>query len=316
MDITVPDNISGRTLLSYLKFTLKISSACITKLKRDEHGLEVNGSHVTVRYILQAGDLLHINIDDSFENANRNILPVKMPLDIIYEDNDIIIVNKPPFMPTHPSHNHHEDTLANAIAYLYTERNIPFIFRPVGRLDRNTSGIVVLGKNMPAASHFTREREKNNVRKSYIAILCGETKCDGGVINMPLKRQSDSVIIRTVCDAGDIGAMSAVTVWEKLYSGNGITLVRAYPETGRTHQIRVHFASIGNPILGDDLYGSSSEYIQRHALHAYSLSFPLPFSDRTVSVDAIVPEDMQNAFFSITGKSMSEYIDTMRGSHE
>lgn len=316
MDITITENLSGRTLLSYLKFTLKISSACIAKLKRDEHGLEVNKSHVTVRYILKTGDILHINIDDNPEDTNKSILPVKMPIDIIYEDNDIIVVNKPPYMPTHPSHNHHDDTLANAIAYLYLERNIPFVFRPVGRLDRNTSGIVALAKSMPAASHFTRERENNNIRKSYIAILVGETNLDGGVIDTPLRRQSDSIIIRTVCGEGDVGAMKAVTVWKRLYSGNGITLVTAYPKTGRTHQIRVHFASVGNPILGDDLYGSKSEYIQRHALHAYSVFFTLPFSDKAAEAYAEIPEDMQNAFYNITGKSIYEYIDTVRGSHE
>lgn len=316
MEICINSKYAGRTLLSYLKFTLKISSACITRLKQDEHGLEINGKHVTVRYILQSGDLLHVNIDDSFERANQNIEPVDIPLDIIYEDGDLLIINKPPFMPTHPSHNHHSDTLANAVANLYKIRKLPFVFRPVGRLDKNTSGIVVLGKNMLAAAHFTRERQNNNVQKSYIAIVCGEMSAVCGEINTPLKRQAESIIIRTVCDAEDEGAMSAQTVWEKLYSGNGISLIRAYPKTGRTHQIRVHLASVGHPILGDDIYGEESQYIKRHALHAYTLSFPLQFSEKIQTVDADVPKDMKDAFFAITGENISPYLQHRKEFYE
>lgn len=316
MEIIIDNQYTGRTLLSYLKFTLKISSAYITRLKQDVHGLEVNGKHVTVRYILQAGDVLHVNIDDSFERANQNIEPVDIPLDIIYEDNDLLIINKPPFMPTHLSHNHHSDTLANAVAHLYKTRGLPFIFRPVGRLDRNTSGIVVLGKNMPAAAHFAKERQANRVQKSYLAIVCGEMLEDNGEITAPLKRQAESIIIRTVCNPDDHGAMSAHTLWKKLYSGHGISLVRAYPKTGRTHQIRVHLASIGHPILGDDIYGDESEYIQRHALHAYTLRFSLPFSEQIKTVDASIPKDMKDAFFSITGEDISTFLDNRKEFYE
>lgn len=310
MEILIDGQYAGRTLLSYLKFTLKISSACITKLKQDEHGLEINGKHVTVRYILKSGDILHVNIDDSFERANQNIEPVDIPLDIIYEDKDLLIINKPPFMPTHPSHNHHSDTLANAVAYLYKTRELPFIFRPVGRLDKNTSGIVVLGKNMPAAAHFTKERQYNRVQKSYIAIVCGEMSEIRGEISTPLKRQAESVIVRTVCNTDDEGAMPSQTFWERLYAGHGISLVRAYPKTGRTHQIRVHLSSIGHPILGDDLYGEESQYIKRHALHAYSSSFTLPFTEQAKTVQASIPADMKNAFFTITGEDISRYIQS------
>lgn len=308
MDITIAEKYNGRALLSYLKFTLKISSTCITKLKKHNTGLSVNGDHVTVRYILRTGDILHIGIEDIEDDSNQSIVPMPIPLDIIYEDESYLVVNKPPFMPTHPSHNHHDDTLANGVAHLYATRGLPFIFRPVGRLDRNTSGIVVLGKNMPAAAHFSGEREKGEVRKSYIAILEGEIDTDEGVIDTPLRRVQNSVIIRAVCSPEDDGSMSAITQWTKLYSGHDISLVRAYPKTGRTHQLRVHFASIGHPILSDELYGKPSEYISRHALHAQALRFTLPFSSEEKHLFADIPRDIHQAFLSITGEDITKYI--------
>ena len=307
MDIRINEKYDGRALLSYLKFTLRISSACITRLKKQPLGLTVNGEHVTVRHILHTGDLLHVGIEDE-EQVNESILPVPLKLDVIYEDDNLLVINKPAFMPTHPSHNHHSDTLANGDAHLYRERNIPFVFRPVGRLDRNTSGIVVLGKNMAAAAQFATARERGDVKKTYIAILEGEMDGESGVIDFPLKRDSDSVIIRTVCSPDDSGAMNAVTLWERLYCGHGITLVRAYPKTGRTHQLRVHFASVGHPILGDDMYGRESQYICRHALHAYSLSLVLPFSGEEKTLRAELPSDMENAFSEITGKTIGSYV--------
>lgn len=308
MDIVITEKYDGVTLLSYLKATLRISSACISKLKKDVHGIEVNGKHVTVRYVLKSGDSLHINTLDSEDDLNENILPIHIPLDIIYEDENVIALNKPPFMPTHPSHNHYDDTLANGVAYIFKNRNIPFVFRPIGRLDRNTSGIVILAKNLPSAGHFTRERQNNTLCKSYIAILCGEINGESGTIDAPIRRMQESIITRTVCDINDTGAADAKTEWKLLYRGQGISVVRAYPKTGRTHQLRVHFAHIGYPILGDDLYGEPSEYIDRHALHAYSLSFPLPMSENIKLLCADIPTDMARAFNKITNKNISLYI--------
>lgn len=308
MDIVITEKYDGATLLSYLKYTLRISSACITKLKKDVHGLEINGKHVTVRYILKQGDSLHINTLDSERDLNESILPVDIPLDIIYEDDNLLAVNKPPFMPTHPSHNHYDDTLANGVSYLFKSREIPFVFRPIGRLDRNTSGIVILAKNLPSAGHFTRERQNNTLCKSYIAILCGEIDGERGTIDAPIRRMQESIITRTVCDAADEGAADAKTEWELLYRGHNISVVRAYPKTGRTHQLRVHFSYIGHPILGDDLYGEKSEHIDRHALHAYSLSFPLPMSFEEKHLYADIPEDMARAFKEITNDNIFSYI--------
>lgn len=330
MQIIVEQKDSGRTLLSYLKSDLKMSSACITKLKRENDGLTINGNHVTVRYILQTDDVLQVNFKDNFDNVSENVKPSNIPLEIIYEDENVLALNKPPFMPTHPSRNHYEDTLANAVSYLYQERGLPLVFRSIGRLDRNTSGIVILAKNMPSAAQLSKSRKDNEIRKSYIAIVCGELQSERGEIDSYIKRVSDSIITRTVCDKNDENALFAYTKWECLYAGHGISLVKVNPKTGRTHQIRVHFSSTGHPLLGDDMYGFDSNsvsintasdnistdnvcmpcdgYIKRHALHASDISFPLPFSNASVSVTAPLPKDMKDAFTAITGEDIEQYI--------
>ena len=145
---------AGMTVLSFLKLKLKISASALASLKKDEKGILVNGSHVTVRYVLKENDILSINELDNESNINENIVPANIPVNIIFENNDILIVDKPPYMPTHPSHRHFDDTLGNALAHIYKERNIPFVFRPIGRLDGNTSGVSLIAKNALSASYL------------------------------------------------------------------------------------------------------------------------------------------------------------------
>lgn len=309
MEIIIKESDNGRVLLSYLKSTLMLSSSCITKLKQDERGILVNGSHVTVRYVLSCGDILSLNFKDTENKHSTGIPPAPIPLDIIYEDDGILALNKPPFMPTHPSHDHYTDTLANGVAYMYAQRGEPFVFRAVGRLDRNTSGIVLLGKTMASAAYLSAERNRGRIAKSYIAILRGELKETHGIIDKPMRRRSESIITREVCNIDDDGAMHAKTAWQALYAGNGISLVRVCPETGRTHQIRVHFQSLGYPLLGDDMYGEASEYINRHALHAYTSTLTLPFSGKITTLTANIPDDMRDCFFTVTGENISKYIN-------
>ncbi len=310
MDIVITDELVGRTVLSYLKFTLRISSGMITALKKDEHGIEVNGNHVTVRYVLQKGDTLSINEHDSDENASDNIVPTALPLNIVYEDDNIIILDKPPNMPTHPSHNHYTDTLANALAYRYMTDGKPFVFRPMGRLDRNTSGLVIVAKNRASASYLYNAKIQGNIEKTYIALLDGELPINNEEITIQtyIRRQSESIIMRTCCDANEPGASIAITKYLVLYSGHGISMVQATPITGRTHQLRVHFSHIGNPILGDDIYGQESSDISRHALHASSLSLPIPFSGEKFKVSSPPPEDMQYIFKKNTGLELVSII--------
>lgn len=278
MTIRIPAEYDGRLLRSYLKLTLGLSTAVLSKLKNHEQGILVNGERVTVRYVLREGDLLELRDRDTAENATEHVIPCKLPLDVLYEDDHVIALNKPADMPTHPSHGHLCDTLANALAFRYAEASEPFVFRPLGRLDRNTSGVVVAGKTRAASGCLGRSLKNGEVTKRYAAILEGELPCDGLVhtIEASIYQPDHAGIKRAV---GEVeGAAYAKTLYRVLGAQDGYSLVLCQPVTGRTHQLRVHFSHIGHPILGDDLYGVSSPLISRHALHALSLSVPMPFA--------------------------------------
>lgn len=306
MIFTITAEQDGRTVLSFLKSTLKISGSALARLKRNERGILANGNHVTVRYILRENDLLYIDEKDSEEDCNEAIAPVNLPINVIYENDDITVVNKPPNMPTHPSHGHTDDTLANAVAYINKERNTPAKFRPIGRLDRNTSGLSLIARHSISASYLFYARQKGLIHKKYIAILCGKIESDNSfhTISTYMKREEDSVILRCVGKSEEEGAYPAVTHWKLLFSCDDISIVEAIPETGRTHQLRVHFAHIGHPILGDDIYGTPSEHISRHALHASFLSIPMPYTTEQVSFTAPPPDDMIQATKSICGQDL------------
>lgn len=295
MTFIIPPTHEGRILRSYLKLTLGISTASLAKLKNHPQGITVNGNRVTVTYVLRAGDVLRLADTDTPETATQTVLPAKLPLDILYEDDRVIAMNKPPFMPTHPSHGHLTDTLANALAWRYHSTNQPFVFRPLGRLDRNTSGIVISGKSKPASGALGKALLAGKVRKRYIAILWGNllpricreiSSFDENApwehpvtIKTYMYRPEGEGIRRRICPMDTLGAEIAVTRFSVLgvSQDKAMTLVIAEPITGRTHQLRLHFSHWGAPILGDDIYGESSTLIARHALHAAAISVPLPF---------------------------------------
>lgn len=297
MTFNITAEQSGRTVLSFLKSTLRISTSALANLKRDARGILINGEHVTVRYVLKENDLLFINEKDSSEDENESVTPINIPINVVFENDDIMLVDKPANMPTHPSHGHIDDTLANAVAYIYKTRGVPFVFRPIGRLDRNTSGISLIAKHSISASYLFYARQKNMIHKRYIAILCGKPESDGEfhTIDTYMKRREESIIIRCIGNPDEEGSFRAITHWRLLYSNDEISVVEAIPETGRTHQLRVHFSHIGHPILGDDIYGTASKLIDRHALHAAYLSIPLPYSGETAEFFSPPPEDMELA---------------------
>ena len=292
----------GLTIKEVLINELGFSKRAITSLKAKPDGILINGEHATVRAKIKENDILTINSDDEVNNEEKLIPSLVLP-DIIYEDNDIVAVNKPPFMPTHQSQGHFYDTLANSLAYYYKLQDRPFIFRSVNRLDRNTSGVVLVAKNRLASSKLSNQMKNDGISKSYIAILQGELEHDEGIITTHIRRKQESIILREVCDKTDDSKI-AITSYKVLAKKNGLSLVLATPITGRTHQLRVHFAHLGAQILGDDLYGNSSNLIDRHALHAYQLCFTHPETNEKTELFAPLQCDMQAIIEEYFGKDI------------
>lgn len=293
VNLVIDGNFDGEKVLTVLR-RLGFSGTMIKRMKTRENGITVNGTHVTVRHTLCVGDVLFCDDSDAFDDENPHIVPRELPLDIIYEDDAVIAVNKPAEMPTHPSHGHRDDTLANALAFEYKRRGVPFVFRAVNRLDADTIGVVLLAKSMSAAYTLSRSIADGNMTKKYLAILDGEIRSDVGEsvrVENKIARTADSIIKREVTD-GTYGDL-AVTEYVCLYKGNGISVVSASPVTGRTHQLRVCFASLGNPITGDDFYGGSLSLMPRQALHAYSLAFVTPDKNAEITVKAPLAPDMK-----------------------
>ena len=292
MDFLIEKKNDGMTVLDFLRRDVGISAAMLRHLKFIPDGITVGGSHVTVRHILRAGEILSIKSEDS--EPSEHIIPSNIDLGIAYEDSDLVVPDKPPYMPTHPSHGHFDDTVANALCHRYRGEDTPFVFRAVNRLDRNTSGLVIIARNRMAASKLTASMKRGEIKKSYIAVLSRALPYTGDeqVIDTFMKRTDASIIVRRVCEA-DEGGDRAVTRYRVLYSNASHSVVSATPVTGRTHQLRVHFAHIGAPIVGDDMYGEASDHIGRHALHAAHLSFPHPSKNETVALTSPLPKDMQ-----------------------
>lgn len=311
MDFKICKEDAGLTVLSFLKKKLKISNSALTSLKQIDMGIAANGNHVTVRYILCENDILSIKEKDTFADVNEAVEPHKIPLNILLETDDLFIIDKPPFMPTHPSHNHTDDTLANALAYIYEKRGEPLVFRPIGRLDRNTSGLSLVAKNVISASFLHHARSRGLMQKKYIALLdgCISNDTEWHTTTTYMKRMKDSVIVRCIGDPDDPEAFIAITHWRVIFANEKISLVEAIPETGRTHQLRVNFAYLGHAILGDDIYGSASPLIARHALHAYSLTVPMPYTDEQTTFCSLPPEDMQKCFKELTDRDLTTEIN-------
>ena len=243
-----------------------ISSNLIKRLKKLPNGILVNGAHQNVTYKLNLNDSLEINIDDFREDTNTYLEPKNIPLEIIYEDENITVVNKPSGMPTHESLNNRGNSLANALLYRY--QNKPYVFRATNRLDKDTSGVVVTANNRLYASYLSKKIKEGKVIKRYIAVVTGEITVDGE-INAPIDRMGESIIKRIVRPDGE----EAITKYKVLKSSPNATVLLVMPITGRTHQIRVHMAHIGHPIIGDELYGGETSLISRQALHCLKMTF-------------------------------------------
>ena len=286
MDIFVDRELAGLTVREYLARRLGYSSAMIKKLKFSEDGILVNGSFVTVRYVMKEGDVLTLGVEDKESDVSPYTIPVEIPIEVIYEDEHVTAVNKPAGMPAHPSHGHRDDTVSNALAYRYREKN--YVFRPVNRLDRDTSGCMLTSNTRDASYKMYRAMTEGKIVKTYLAVADGTMAAGAGVWDDPIGRSPTSIITRRVDEDGK----PSVTRYRVIASQNEKSLLLVRPETGRTHQIRVHAAHAGHPLTGDDLYGTASPHIRRQALHCVRTVFPHPVTGETVTVTAPLPNDM------------------------
>ena len=283
---TIPTEYNNHTLLSFLKDKL-YSSQIITHLKRTENGILLNGKWGRVRDILHTGDMLTINLIET--ESSENIIPTNLPLDIVHEDEDILVVNKPADMPIHPSQGNYDNTLANAVAYYYQQKNETFTYRCINRLDRDTTGLLIIAKHMYSASLLSEMVASREIHREYLAIATGEVPKEG-IIIAPISRVDGSTIERHVDELqGDY----ACTHYKSLAYNNGFSLVSLKLETGRTHQIRVHMKHIGHPLPGDFLYNPDYSVIKRQALHSHKLSFKHPITGVDMEFVAELPKDMK-----------------------
>lgn len=280
------DNSAGLRIEQFLR-RQGYSYQNLTQLKKMPESILINGVWSYMRTVLKSGDILTVHIRET--ESSPNIPPVKHPIDIVYEDEDIIVVNKPAGMPVHPSLNNYENSLANALMYYYQEQEKPFIFRCTNRLDRDTSGLTVVAKHMVSSSILSKMGVRHEITREYLAITRGSLKPSDGTINAPIGRAGSSLIERKIdFEKGE----RAVTHYHVIAEKNGHSLVSLILETGRTHQIRVHMKYIGHPLVGDYLYNPDMEYISRQALHSYRLAFTHPITGKDMEFTAPLPADM------------------------
>lgn len=255
----------------------------IIHLKKTENGILLNGEWAYVGQSLKEGDHLEIHIIE--EESSEQIVSSELPLDIVYEDEDLLIINKPADMPIHPSINNYDNTLANALMWYYQQKGETFVYRCINRLDRDTTGLLIVAKNMLSGGILSDMSKKREIHREYLAIAEGEVPQEG-VIDAPIARKEESVIERCVdFERGD----RAVTHYWRLDYRNGYSLVRLKLETGRTHQIRVHMKYLGHPLTGDYLYNPDYRILNHQALHSWKLAFRHPVTGAQMQFKADPP---------------------------
>ncbi|HAR84836.1 MAG TPA: RluA family pseudouridine synthase [Clostridium sp.] len=270
----------------YMKENLNLSGRFIRGSAMDRR-LRVNGKEVKLNYKLQEDDVIEVTVN---AEESQNIEGEDLNIKVIYEDDDLLIVDKPPFMVVHPTKSHPMGTLANGVIHHFRSNNDNSIVRLVSRLDRDTSGLIMIAKNQFSHMNLAKSMEKNLIKKSYLAITHGNLENQEGTIDLPIGRPTDETIKRAVLEDGQ----KSITHYKVKESYKEGTLVELVLETGRTHQIRVHLSYVGCPIYGEQLYSdfNDEELISRQALHAYALTLPHPRSGEILNFESALPEDM------------------------
>ena len=265
------------------------SSNLISNLKKNEKSILVNEKNVFVNHKLKKGDILKINI---YEDKIKNAKPVNLHLNIIYEDLDIMIVNKISNMPVHQSSKNYDNALSNAISYYFYNKQQEIVFRAVNRLDRDTTGIVLIAKNPLSSCILAKMIKENKINREYMAIVKGDIE-EKGIINLPIAREKDSIIKRCV---NILEGSFACTKYQKIFYKNKHSLVAVKLLTGKTHQIRVHFNYIGFPLVGDFLYNPDYSNIKRQSLHCFKMELNHPITNEKLCFFSPIPKDMNFIF--------------------
>ncbi len=278
----------GWLVRSVLKTRLRLSATQIKRAKFKPMGITVNGEHVTVRARLQAGDALQVRIEEA-QTQSGQLVPRPGRLHIAYEDSELLVVDKPAGLPVHPSPGHYDDTLANILVWHFQQQGQGLVVRTLGRLDKDTSGLILVAKNAPAQTELERQRAEGVLQRVYLALVEGRPAPPNGQVNAPIGCRPGSLMAREVRDDG----APAVTDYETLAAGEAYSLMRLRLHTGRTHQIRVHMAHLGHPLLGDFLYGQEGLLgMARTALHSSELAFRHPASGEMMRLRSPLPPDM------------------------
>lgn len=285
----ITENERGTTVLDFLR-KKGFSRHILSSMKADKEALTRNGQRIGGREQLLAGDYFRVRLLETVDSDG--IVPVSMPLSILYEDEDILVINKPADMPVHPSIGNYTNTLANGVAAYLDAKDEHSPFRCINRLDRDTSGALILAKNAFSAAVLSTQMRNRQIRRTYLAVVEGITP-PNGTISAPISRVDDSVIERHV---DFLRGEPAVTHYERLEVKNEHSLLEIHLETGRTHQIRVHMGYIGHPLPADYLYHPVYDCFKRQPLHSLQLEFRHPVTDKPMCLLAPVSEDMCNAF--------------------
>ena len=279
LTFTVPPEYDGETVQNFLRQGQGFSSRMVVRLKHTENGIMVNGEHRRSIDRIRINDVLELQLP---QDAIR-VEPVDLPLSVIYEDDSLLVVDKPPYIAVHPSAFKPEPTLASVVVGYYAKNGQSIAFRPTNRLDRNTSGLLLTAKNSHIAYALAQK-----VEKTYLAIVLGRLE-GKGVIQQPIRIKDGCTITREV----GAGGKPSCTHYEALAGDGTITLVRLHLETGRTHQIRVHMSWLGFPLAGDTMYGTDESVMSRHALHCSEMHFTHPLTGERMMLSSPLPTDMR-----------------------
>ncbi|MDK2799945.1 MAG: rRNA synthase [Clostridiales bacterium] len=285
-ELTVTKEMCGKSIKQILYNYYQMSTRTVNKLKMNK-GIYLNGTHKYITTLVQEGDILKIVMP--IEKSD-NIIPTPMTLDIIYEDSDLMVINKMPNLPVHPSQGNYYHTLANGVMYYWERKGCNYMYRPVNRLDKDTSGLMIIAKNQYVHQQLSKQISKKELKRKYIAVVHGIIRKNKGTIDLPIARKEGSTIERVVSEEGQY----AITHYSVLKRINHFTMLELTLETGRTHQIRVHMSHIGHPLVGDWLYGNEEQHvITRQALHSYYLEFFHPVTKQQINFESEIPEDMK-----------------------